>query len=263
MQLKLIEKNDKARQYHFLVKGVDVPFLNAIRRSVVSLTPTMAIEDIEFRQNSSVLYDEFLAHRIGLVPLTTDLKSYDMIESEEDKESLKCINKLTLDVKGPKTVYSGDLKSADKGIKPVHDTIPLVKLKKGQEVRLEATAILGLGKQHMKFSPGLIFYKNKPFVTVGKTVDVETLKRRIPADSAVTIDGNKVKVDDDKLYTTNYFDAFVNESVVEGLDVSMAEDEFVLYIESFGQLEAKDMMSASVDALKSRLSDLASQINKA
>ncbi len=159
MQLKLIEKNDKENQYHFLVKGADVPLLNALRRGVVSLVPTMAVEDIEFRQNSSVLYDEFLAHRIGLTPLTTDLKSYDMIQTDADKESLKCINKLTLDVKGPKTVYSGDLKSSDPGIKSVYDNIPLVKLKKGQEVRFEATAILGIGKQHMKFSPGLVFIK--------------------------------------------------------------------------------------------------------
>lgn len=264
MQLKLIEKNEKAKQYHLLVKGADVPLLNALRRSVVSLVPTMAVEDIEFRQNSSVLYDEFLAHRIGLVPLTTDLKNYDVIETEADAESLKCTNKLVLDVKGPKTVYSGDLKSADPGIKPVFDKIPLVKLKKGQEVRLEATSILGNGKQHMKFSPGLVSYKNKPSINVAKNVDIDKLKDKIPQnDSAVTIEGGKVKVDDDKLYTTNYFDAFADESIVEGFDVKIAEDEFVLYVESFGQLSAKEMMSTSADALKNRLNELLSELKKA
>lgn len=261
MQLKLIEKNNKKDQFYFLAKNTDISFLNALRRSVVSLVPTMAIEDVEFRQNSSLLYDELLAHRLGLVPLTTDLKCYEIIKTEEDKESLKCINKLTLDVKGPKTVYSGDLKPSDPAIKPVFDNIPLVKLKKGQDVKLEAVAILGIGKEHMKFSPGLFFYKNKPILEIAKNVDSEELSKKIPANSAVTIESGKIKVDENKLYTSNYFDAFLNESVIEGLDVKMSEEEFVLYVESFGQLSAKEMIITSIDVLKERLNDFVLKLN--
>ncbi len=72
-----------------------------------------------------------------------------------------------------------------------------------------------------------------------------------------------MKVDDNKLYTTNYFDAFVNESIVEGLDITIAEDEFVLYVESFGQLSAKEMMTTSVDVLKARLNELVLKLNNA
>jgi len=245
------------------VKGAEPYLLNAIRRSAISLVPTMAIEDIEFRKNSSILYDEVLAHRIGLVPLKTDLKNYDLIKGPEDKESLKCSVKLTLKAKGPKTVYSGDLKSADPAIVPVYDNIPLVKLLKGQELEFEATAILGLGKEHMKWSSGIIYYKHKPIITVKSGVDVEKLKEHIPNDSALKITGNKVTVDEEILNTTSYFDAFIGESIVDGVDVSAAEDEFILTVESFGQLGAKDLMIASVDVLKERLEELSEKINKA
>lgn len=260
MQVKLITKNKDKTQFYFLIKGTEPYILNAIRRSLISLTPVMAIEDIEFRKNSSVLYDEIMAHRLGLIPLKTDLKHYDLIKNPEDKESMKCTAKLTLKTKGPKTIYSGDLKSADPAIVPVYDNIPIVTLNKGQELEFEATAILGIGRDHVKWAPGLIFYKNKLVVDIKGSVDVEKLKENIPEDSALKISGNKVTIDDDKLYTTSYFDAFIGESVVEGVNVSIVEDEFVFYVESFGQLSTKDMLVASIDVLKEKLNELADKI---
>jgi DNA-directed RNA polymerase subunit D len=260
MQFKLIQKNQDKTKYHFLIKGVEPYFINAIRRSAVSLVPTMAIEHVEFRKNSSILYDEIIAHRLGLVPLKTDLKSYDMIKKPEDVESLKCINKLTLKVKGPKTAYSGDFKASDPAIVPVYDNIPIVSLNKGQELEIEVTAILGIGKEHTKWSPGIVYYKNKPIITIKSSVDVDKLKKNIPEDSALKITGNKVSVDENKLYTTNYFDAFVGESIIEGVDVTASEDEFILVMESFGQLSVKEMMTTSLDVIKEKLNELSEKI---
>jgi DNA-directed RNA polymerase subunit D len=260
MQLKLIKKNQDKTKYYLLAKDTDLAFLNAIRRSTISLVPTMAIEDVEVRKNSSVLYDEVLAHRLGLIPLKTDLKNYEIIEKPEDAESLKYISKLTLKAKGPKTIYSGDLKPADPAIAPVYDKMPILTLLKGQEIELEATAILGRGKDHLKWTPGIMFYKNKPIVEIKKSADFEKLKEKLPENSAVKITGNKATVDDDLLCTTNYFDAFVGESVVEGVDVSLSEKEFMIYAESFGQLSVKEMLTTSVDVLKERLEELASQL---
>jgi len=221
----------------------------------------MAVEDVEFRKNSSILYDEVMAHRIGLIPLKTDLKGYELIKKPEDAESLKCTAKLTLKAKGPKTVYSGDLKPADPAIAPVHDNMPIVKLNKGQDVEFEATAILGIGKNHMKWAPGIIYYKHKPIVNIKGQVDVDALKKNLPADSALKITGNKVTVDENKLYTTSYFDAFIGESVVDGVNITTAEDEFVMFVESFGQLSAKDLMTSSIDVLKEKLNELVDKIN--
>ena len=62
----------------FFLRGVDAAFANSIRRTIMEDVPTIAIEDVEFRKNSSVLYDEMAAHRMGLIPLTTDLQSYNL-----------------------------------------------------------------------------------------------------------------------------------------------------------------------------------------
>ncbi|MCB9358659.1 DNA-directed RNA polymerase subunit D [Candidatus Woesearchaeota archaeon] len=260
MQISLIKKNQAKTKYCMSANSGDVYLLNAIRRSAISLVPIMAIEDVEIRKNSSVLYDEALAHRLGLIPLKTDLKNYEMIKSPEDIEKLKCSVKLTLKAKGPKIVYSGDMKSADPAVVPVHEGIPIVKLMKGQEVELEATAILGLGRDHMKWSPGIVFYKNRPVVNVKGKADIDKLKEKLPEDSPLKISAGKVTLDDAKAAISPYLDAFVGEEIVPGVEVTMEENNFILTVESFGQLSPKDMMTTSIDALKERLNDLASQL---
>jgi DNA-directed RNA polymerase subunit D len=119
---------------------------------------TMAIEDVEIIKNSSAMYDETLAHRLGLLPLTTDLKSYRMKKGAEDDGSAACETTLTLKAKGPCTVYASALKSKDPKIVPAHPDMPLCVLLKGQELEIIATAILGHGKEHMKWSPCLAWY---------------------------------------------------------------------------------------------------------
>ena len=102
-----------------------------------------------------------IAHRIGLIPLTTDLKSYNMMSECKCKGAgcASCTVKLTLRAQGPCTVYSSDIKTKDPEIKPISGKMPIVKLLEGQEIELEATAILGQGKIHSKWAPGLVYYK--------------------------------------------------------------------------------------------------------
>lgn len=161
MELKLIENQEKKNRIIFSLSGVDIAYANTLRRIMGFEVPVMAIEDVEFRKNTSILYDEVMAHRFGLVPLTTDLKSYDMPADCKCKGAgcASCQVKLTLKATGPGTVYTSDLKSKDPAIKPVFAKMPIVKLLEGQEVELEATAILGQGKIHSKWCPGLVFYK--------------------------------------------------------------------------------------------------------
>ena len=147
----------------FNVSGVDVKLLNALRRTIISGVPTMAVEKVTFYYNSSILNDEVLAHRLGLVPLHTDIKTYTM-PSEctcKGKGCGKCTAILSVDVSGPKTVYSGELNSTDPKITPVYDKIPLVKLTGKQTLKLEATAQLGLAKDHVKWQAGIAAYEHK------------------------------------------------------------------------------------------------------
>ena len=133
----------------FNLEGVDVSFANALRRAIIGEVPTLAVEDVNFKQNSSALYDEVLALRIGLVPIVTDLNVY---TGDTNKVSF------TLQAKGPCWVYSGDMKCEDSKTKVAQKEIPLVWLNSGHELEFEAVAILGKGKTHTKWSPGLATY---------------------------------------------------------------------------------------------------------
>jgi DNA-directed RNA polymerase subunit D len=161
MDVKLIEYQEKKNKLIFSVSGVETAYANTIRRIMGFEVPVMAVEDVEFRKNNSILYDEVLAHRIGLIPLSTDLKSYDLPTECKCKGTgcASCTVKLTLKAQGPGNIYASELKSKDPAIKPLYPKMPIVKLLEGQELELEATAILGLGKVHSKWCPGLIFYK--------------------------------------------------------------------------------------------------------
>ncbi len=149
----------KGDTLRFILRGCDEAFANALRRTVISEVPCMAIDDVFIFANTSVVHDEILAHRLGLVPLKTDLERYVLPERCDCGSELgckRCRAVLTLDVSAEgevRTVYSGDLVPEDPNIKPVSPRIPLVKLAPGQTVKLEAYARLGLGKVHAKWQP--------------------------------------------------------------------------------------------------------------
>jgi len=161
MEVKLVENQDKKNRLIFSLKGTDTAYANTLRRIMGFEVPVMAIEEVEFRKNTSILYDEMISHRLGLIPLTTDLKSYNMMSECKCKGAgcASCTVKLVLKAQGPCTVYSSDIKSKDPEIKPINGKMPIVKLLEGQELEFEATAILGQGKDHSKWCPGLVFYK--------------------------------------------------------------------------------------------------------
>lgn len=141
------------------LEGVDRSYANAVRRFCISEVPSMAIDDVVILENSSVLYDEILAHRLGLIPIKTDINRYVLPEKCDCGSPLgcnKCRVLFVLDATGKdkvSTVYSGDLVSEDRDVRPVSETIPIVKLARGQSVKLEAYARLGRGREHAKWQP--------------------------------------------------------------------------------------------------------------
>jgi len=126
---------------------------------MLSEVPTMAIADAVIIENSSVLPDEILVHRLGFIPLKTDLDSYNLPEECPCKSEFGCNLcrvALTLEAEAADevtAVYSGDLQSENPDIAPVSDRILLVKLAPDQKIKLEAYARLGKGKVHAKWQP--------------------------------------------------------------------------------------------------------------
>jgi DNA-directed RNA polymerase subunit D len=157
VKVKVLEES--ANSVTVQLEGIDRSYANAVRRFCIAEVPAMAIDDVVILENSSVLYDEILAHRLGMVPIKTDLDRYNLPEDCDCGNPLgchKCRVLFVLDAKGGEkvsTVHSGDLVSEDREIRPVSETIPLVKLAFGQSVKLEAYARLGRGKEHAKWQP--------------------------------------------------------------------------------------------------------------
>jgi DNA-directed RNA polymerase subunit D len=162
MKVTVLQRSEM--EMEFAVEGIKPSFASALRRIMIGEVPTMAIETVEFKKNDSVLNDEIIAHRLGLVPLTFDKDAYEL-PPKEGKLTSKHQVKLTLKKKGPGMVYSGDLKSTAKDVKPLYDKIPIVELFENQELQLEATAQLGIGREHAKWQGAVVGYtqdKNNP-----------------------------------------------------------------------------------------------------
>ena len=104
MNIEFLNKHKGTGRITFLLKNSNPATANAIRRLIIERVPTMAIYEVEYTKNSSALYDEIVAHRLGLIPLKTDLKGYDLI-GEDGVINNKNSVILTLSAKGPCIVY--------------------------------------------------------------------------------------------------------------------------------------------------------------
>ncbi|RKP08279.1 DNA-directed RNA polymerase [Thamnocephalis sphaerospora] len=155
---------DKDR-VNFVLSNADLSVANALRRAMISEVPTIAIDIVQFEENTTVLADEFLAHRLGLIPLYS-------ANVEQFKYTTECVCTeycsacsvvLTLEAKCTREgetvmVTSRDLQSHDPKVSPVMSDefdrgIMIVKLHKGQEIKLTCIARKGLGQMHAKWSP--------------------------------------------------------------------------------------------------------------
>lgn len=138
--------------------GVPLQYANAIRRICLNGVPVFAVDTVDIMENTSVLADEGLAHRLGLVPLRTDLERYAEPSKCSCGSSEGCSNcrvRFILDSGSSdqtRTVVSGEIKSEDPDIVPISSGVPIIDLAPGQKVKLEAYARLGRGSDHAKWN---------------------------------------------------------------------------------------------------------------
>jgi DNA-directed RNA polymerase alpha subunit len=145
MKIRVVEmKEDRAT---ILLEDATPALANALRRSIMSEVPVMAVDEVIFFINTTDFIDEYIAHRLAMIPLRTDPKLYKI--SGDVFVTLKLDKTAEEDI----TVYSGDLESSDPLVIPVSSRIPIVTMRKGQRLKLEAIARLGRGKQHAKWQP--------------------------------------------------------------------------------------------------------------
>jgi DNA-directed RNA polymerase subunit D len=153
----VVEKSNE----RIVVRFSNIPrqYVNSLRRLAISEVPTLAIDDVVVLENSSVMHDEAVAHRLGLVPLRTDPGRFVMPPECDCKSTLgcsKCRVLLVLDAEANEktmVVTSGELVSEDEMVKPVSKDIPIIVLAPNQKLKFEAYARLGIGKDHAKWQP--------------------------------------------------------------------------------------------------------------
>jgi len=142
--VQYVERDDRSARV--LIRGLTPAFANGIRRAMIADVPTFSIDTVRFVENSSVMFDEMIGLRLGLIPLKTPLDDFEV--GDEVTRAL--------DVEGPATAYSGDIESADPLVEVADDNIPIIELKKeGQRLEFEADAVLDTGKEHAKHQGGV------------------------------------------------------------------------------------------------------------
>lgn len=248
--MKILEKNNEKISF---VEETGISLANAIRRSVLEI-PVLAIDEVEFRKNDSVLYDEVLALRLGLLPLETPKNL--LLEEKcscKGKGCARCSAQLKLQIKGPCTVYAENLKGK---VKSVYPGMPIVKLSEGQEIELIAKAKLGKGIEHTKFNPGLFYYRNVADIQTEK--DCDLCKECIEAcpQKILKMEKNKIELTDK--YKCDLCEACVEACKQQGKNAIKIKPgkEIIIFIESFGQITAKDILEGAVKALKDNLKEL-------
>jgi DNA-directed RNA polymerase subunit D len=270
VEIRFVDKNDVFMR--FVVEGVDAAFMNALRRIVLAEVPCMAIDEIVIIDNSSLLHDEILAHRIGLIPIKTDLDTYNLPEECDCKSDLGCNlcrAALTMEVEaldGTKTIYSGDLKPENPDIAPASDRIPLVKLASGQKIKLEAYARLGKGKAHAKWQPvSMCVYRYLPRIKVdesrcdlcGECVRVCPKKVLVPA------------ADNKKLKVQNLIECTLCQDCVDvcpldpaAIEVNWEEGTFIFSMESTGALPVERIMFEALNILDKKVDGFQKELRK-
>ena len=154
--LEVVKKD--SQKISVKLKGVPIQYANALRRICLNGVTIFAIDTVDIIENSSVLPDEGLAHRLGLIPITTDLSRFNEPSKCDCNSESGCSNckvMLVLDTGESdvtRTVFSNELSSEDDSIKPVSDKISIVQLAPGQRVKIECYARLGRGTDHAKWN---------------------------------------------------------------------------------------------------------------
>jgi len=289
-KLEIVELREDSMT--FILSDTDTSMANALRRIMISEVPTMAIDLVEFENNTSVLNDEFIAHRLGLIPLTsTKMNKFNYTRecsciercnlcSVEFQLSVTCTDDQTRDV------TTQDLFSPDPDIVPVDAAassssevnrsdsgILIVKLRKGQELKLKAVAKKGVGKEHAKWSPVCVAtYQFVPDIRLNHTRMEELTEgqREEWVNSCPTKvykfneDTRRVEIEDANrcMYCQECKKKSEEMGKPDLVIVKPLEPErFIFTVETNGALQPEQVVLYALEVLKSKLQNLQQHLN--
>ncbi|HLF16031.1 MAG TPA: DNA-directed RNA polymerase subunit D [Candidatus Thermoplasmatota archaeon] len=253
MELKIEVQQLSDRVCKLVIEGVHPYFVNALRRTLMSEVPKLAIDKVTFYDNTSALFDEMIAHRIGLLPVPTDPSTLNRKGEVDADGKPTYLVRFTLTKEGPCTVYSGDLEPEDPTFKIVDPKVPIVELLEDQRLILEAEAYLGDGTQHAKWQVcSAAGYKYFPTATVdNRRIKPEQAKEAVARTPAgiLGLEGGKLVI----LQPEEVNRADEAEKICgDGFKVHYDDRKFVFRFETDGALKAEDALLKALDLLKAR-----------
>ena len=242
----------------FILKDINPAVANTIRRLVIDKVPTLAIEEMTITKNESPLYDEAIAHRMGLIPLKTDLKYYEKADECKCKGEgcSKCRVNFTLKVTGPATVYAESIEFDDPKVKATEPKTPIVILLKNQKIELTGYAILSAGEDHAKFSPAHIYYRGVPQLEAGKA---NTKKVVEACDGVIKEKGKGLEITDLTKWNEHYGEVCEQN----GVEIKSSDKDFVFFVESWGQLDIQELLNTAIDEFDAKLNEFEEAFKKA
>ncbi|OKY78915.1 MAG: DNA-directed RNA polymerase subunit D [Candidatus Methanohalarchaeum thermophilum] len=255
-------RETSSQNTEFLLKEANQAKANALRRTLISEVPSLAIEDVKVYENSSVLFDEILALRLGLIPLKTELNEFKLPEECQcnGEGCSACQTTISLGGEGENILYSSDLQTGEGIEVPIKD-IPIVKLVEGQEVILEAKAQLGTGKKHSKWQPVVACsYKTYPIQEISEQCNqcgecVETCPR------------NVYKIEDNELKTPNQEKCMQCEQCVEecpqnAITITDDKTKYIFTFETDQSLTPKQILQQGTKQIKQKLQEFKQKLNQ-
>src|SRR3989338_4222856 len=254
IKLEKIKEERKRNRFVIMIKGENEIFANTIRRLILEEVPTLAVEEIEIKDNGSALFDEMLGLRLGLIPIKTDLKSYTIKDQCkcDGAGCAQCELKITLKAGKKGYVYAGEAESTDPKCTFVYEKMPVTKLLAKQKLDVTMTAILGRGKEHSKWAPGWAFYKKEPLLKVGNVKDPELIAKA-STDGVLILKGSKIQIDDEKVYESYLLEYYAELNKAITLEYT---ENFIFTLESWGQLTSKEILNQSADILIEKIEEL-------
>jgi len=226
-------------------------FVNSLRRIMLSELPKLAIHDVIIYDNTSPLFDEIISHRLGLIPIPTDLRLLTFREECKcnGKGCPNCTVRYTLSKEEEGVVYSGDLQPEVKSWAIKEDKIPIVELSKDQRIILEVEAILGRGKDHAKWQA-----VQAPRYSMEATIEIDKNRidelkdfiKELPND-LVELKGEKLELKDDSRLTE--LELYIGKAKANFINIKRDTSKLTFSFETDGSLSAKDALRDSVNIL--------------
>jgi DNA-directed RNA polymerase I and III subunit RPAC1 len=281
MKIVIVKYNEEEIEFDMI--GVSPAVANSFRRLMLSEVPSMAIEKVHIYNNTSIIQDEVLAHRLGLIPLKANplLFEYKANDNEAANElttlefelKIKCtrknkeITEVTSNDQMYKNhnVYSGSIKWIPIGkqasiykeidVGPINNDILISKMRPGHEFDLKLFAVKGIGKDHAKFSPvATASYRLLPDVQLNRDVsgrDARLLQKCF-SPGVIEIDKEDRAYVKDARYDSCSRNVYRYPQLADAVTLSRIRNHFVFNVESLGALKPEEIFIESVKCLKKK-----------